>query len=210
MELVLAVFAIAVVFFIGYVVGAKQMSKEQYTGESELPSSDEVPTELLGDIEMTLHIAGVKEATPAKIKEWETERKQKLETKTELSIDNLLQQFNKEDLQLKAGINPHNIERATNELAGSVGVKALMDAQTINPIHMEKLKQDSARKAYDKEREYKKKIDFDALNFSRISNEARDKITEIVKNDIENKLNILETDTIHVNNNLELIKKWQK
>jgi len=47
--------------------------------------------------------------------------------------------------------------------------------------------------------ENKIKIDFEALNFSRISNEARKQITEIVKQDLENKIKEIEKNTPEIN-----------
>ena len=49
------------------------------------------------------------------------------------------------------------------------------------------------------ERQNQIKIDFEALNFSRISNEARKQITEIVKQDLENKIKEIEKNTPEIN-----------
>jgi len=148
-------------------------------------SLNEVPKELLmgGDIERTLHIAGIKEATPAKITEWENERRAKVETKTELSMDSLLSKLNKTDLQIKAGII---------ENTDKTGADIKIQVKEIDPIFDNKKIMEAARKESDREREQRIKIDFDALNFSRISNEARKQITEIVKQDLENKMKVVE------------------
>jgi hypothetical protein len=157
-------------------------------------SLNEVPKELLmgGDIERTLHIAGIKEATPAKITEWENERRAKVETKTELSMDSLLSKLNKTDLQIKAGII-ENTDKTPVKSGYDYGLKV------IDPIEELKLKTDSARKQHERERQERIKIDFDALNFSRISNEARKQITEIVKQDLENKIRDIEKNTTEIN-----------
>jgi hypothetical protein len=151
-------------------------------------SLNEVPKELLmgGDIERTLHIAGIKEATPAKITEWENERRAKVETKTELSMDGLLSKLNKTDLQIKAGII---------ENTDKTGADIKIQVKEIDPITDNKKIMEAARKESDRETEQRIKIDFDALNFSRISNEARKQITEIVKQDLENKIRDIEKNT---------------
>lgn len=217
MELVLAillVFSISVVFGIGYLVGGKQVIKKikkeggyfdtEITGAvypyEHIPSwtpptssFDEVPTEFLmgGNIDKALHIAGVKEASFEKQKEWADERKQKVETETTLSMEDLLNNLNKEDLQLKAGIKQHT----HNEEAIKVASKLISIQKDVNPLIEEKLKIEARRKEYERERQNQIKIDFDSLNFSRISNEARKKITEIVKQDIEIQIKEIEVNT---------------
>jgi hypothetical protein len=155
-------------------------------------SLNEVPKELLmgGDIERTLHIAGIKEATPAKITEWENERRAKVKTKTELSMDNLLSKLNKTDLQIKAGII-ENTDKTETDI--KIQVKEIDASDEIS------FRIEAARKENDREREQRVKIDFDALNFSRISNEARKQITEIVKQDLENKIKQIEENTPEIN-----------
>jgi hypothetical protein len=154
--------------------------------------NSEVPQEWLanGDKERALHIAGIKEATPAKITEWENERRAKVETKTELSMDGLLSKLNKTDLQIKAGII---------ENTDKTGADIKIQVKEIDPIEELKLKTDAARKQHERERQERIKIDFDALNFSRISNEARKQITEIVKQDLENKIKEIEKNTPEIN-----------
>jgi len=134
-------------------------------------SLDEVPAEFLmgGNIDKALHIAGVKEASFEKQKEWADERKQKVETETTLSMEDLLNSLNKEDLQLKAGIKQHT----HNEEAIKVASKLISIENDVNPLIEEKLKIEARRKEYERERQNQIKIDFEALNFSRISNEAR-------------------------------------
>jgi hypothetical protein len=154
--------------------------------------NSEVPQEWLanGDKERALHIAGIKEATPAKITEWENERRAKVETKTELSMDGLLSKLNKTDLQIKAGII---------ENTDKTGVDIKIEVKEIDPIADNKKIMEAARKESDREMEQRIKIDFDALNFSRISNEARKQITEIVKQDLENKIKQIEKNTPEIN-----------
>jgi hypothetical protein len=156
--------------------------------------NSEVPQEWLanGDKERALHIAGIKEATPAKITEWENERRAKVETKTELSMDDLLSKLNKTDLQIKAGII---------ENTDKTGADIKIQVKEIDPIADNKKIMEAARKESDRETEQRIKIDFDALNFSRISNEARKQITEIVKQDLENKIRDIEKNTPEINEN---------
>jgi hypothetical protein len=71
----------------------------------------------------------------------------------------------------------------------------------IDPIFDNKKIMEAARKESDREREQRIKIDFDALNFSRISNEARKQITEIVRKDIENKMKVVEENSPEINEN---------
>ena len=161
--IVLATFVLTIVFSIGYIVGAKQGTKQlikkikkeggyfdmEITGAvypyEQIPSwtpptssFDEVPTEFLmgGNIDKALHIAGVKEASFEKQKEWADERKQKVETETTLSMEDLLNSLNKEDLQLKAGIKQHT----PNEEAIKVASKLISIEKDDNPLIEEKLK----------------------------------------------------------------------
>jgi hypothetical protein len=216
MELVLILIVLIIVWCIAFMIGNKQginqltnqIKKDGGYYDMEYTSSvypileptsslNEVPKELLmgGDIERTLHIAGIKEATPAKITEWENERRAKVETKTELSMDGLLSKLNKTDLQIKAGIKQHT----HNEEAIKVANKLVSIEKDVNPLIEEKLKIEARRKQHERERQERIKIDFDALNFSRISNEARKQITEIVKQDLENKMKVVEENTPEIN-----------
>jgi hypothetical protein len=154
--------------------------------------NSEVPQEWLanGDKERALHIAGVKEATPAKLQEWQDKRFNRASVETELSMDSLLDKLNKTDLQIKAGII---------ENTDKTGADIKIQVKVIDPIEELKLKTDAARKQHERERQERIKIDFDALNFSRISNEARKQITEIVKQDLENKIKQIEKNTPEIN-----------
>lgn len=203
MELVLAFLAIIVIFGIGYLVGAKQQSKQQYTGELGGVSGDtEVPEEFLmgGDKERALHIAGIKEASPEKQKEWRDERKAKYEEKSALSDKQLMEYIESKNTEIliKAGLKQYDKNKGVTDLTkkmqsvgklpGEILLRDIATPKGYDPITEEKLKRERARKEYERERENRIKIDFEALNFSRISNEARKQITEIVKNDILNKL----------------------
>ena len=214
MELVLILIVLIIVWCVAFMVGNKQginqltnqIKKDGGYYDMEYTSSvypileptssfnSEVPQEWLanGDKERALHIAGIKEATPAKITEWENERRAKVETKTELSMGGLLSKLNKTDLQIKAGII-ENTDKTPAKSGYDYGLKV------IDPIEELKLKTDSARKQHERERQERIKIDFDALNFSRISNEARKQITEIVKQDLENKMKVVEENTPEIN-----------
>jgi hypothetical protein len=212
MELILALIVLIIVWCIAFMVGNKQGANRivnqikkdggyydmEYTSSvypilDPTSSLNEVPKELLmgGDFDRTLHIAGIKEASFEKQKEWTDERKQKVETKTTLSMEDLLNSLNKEDLQLKAGIKQHT----PNEEAIKVASKLISIEKDDNPLIEEKLKIEARRKEYERERQNQIKIDFEALNFSRISNEARKQITEIVKQDIENTVKVIEQNT---------------
>jgi hypothetical protein len=211
MELIITLIVLIIIWCIAFMVGNKQGTNQlinqikkdggyydmEYTSSvypilDPTSSLNEVPKELLmgGDIERTLHIAGIKEATPAKITEWENERRAKVETKTELSMDSLLSKLNKTDLQIKAGII---------ENTDKTGADIKIQVKEIDPIEELKMKTDAARKQHERERQERIKIDFDALNFSRISNEARKQITEIVKQDLENKIKQIEKNTPEIN-----------
>ena len=214
MELVLILIVLIIVWCIAFMVGNKQGTNQlinqikkdggyydmEYTSsvypilEPTSSFNSEVPQEWLanGDKERALHIAGIKEATPAKITEWENERRAKVETKTELSMGGLLSKLNKTDLQIKAGII-ENTDKTPAKSGYDYGLKV------IDPIEELKLKTDAARKQHERERQERIKIDFDALNFSRISNEARKQITEIVKQDLENKIKEIEKNTPEIN-----------
>jgi len=213
MELIITLIALIIIWCIAFMVGNKQGTNQlinqikkdggyydmEYTSSvypilDPTSSLNEVPKELLmgGDIERTLHIAGVKEATPAKLQEWQDERFKRASVETELSMDSLLDKLNKTDLQIKAGII---------ENTDKTGADIKIQVKEIDPIQELKLKTDAARKQHERERQERIKIDFDALNFSRISNEARKQITEIVKQDLENKIKQIEKNTPEINEN---------
>ena len=214
MELIITLIVLIIIWCVAFMVGNKQginqltnqIKKDGGYYDMEYTSSvypileptssfnSEVPQEWLanGDKERALHIAGIKEATPAKITEWENERRAKVETKTELSMGGLLSKLNKTDLQIKAGII-ENTDKTPAKSGYDYGLKV------IDPIEELKLKTDAARKQHERERQERIKIDFDALNFSRISNEARKQITEIVKQDLENKMKVVEENTPEIN-----------
>ena len=202
MELVLAFFTIIVIFFIGYMVGEYQMSKKQYTGELGGVSGDtEVPEEFLmgGDRERALHVAGIKEASPEKQKEWQAQRKAKYEEKSALSDKQLMEYLESKNAEIliKAGLKEYDRNKGAEDLSKilkkeddkvKISLADIATPKGYDPIYEEKLKRERARKEAERERENRIKIDFEELNFSRISNEARKQITEIVKNDIANKL----------------------
>lgn len=211
MELIITLIVLIIIWCVAFMVGNKQGTNQlinqikkddgyydmEYTSSvypilDPTSSLNEVPKELLmgGDIERTLHIAGIKEATPAKITEWENERRAKVQTKTELSMDSLLSKLNKTDLQIKAGII---------ENTDKTGADIKIQVKEIDASDEISFRIEAARKENDREREQRVKIDFDALNFSRISNEARKQITEIVKQDLENKIKQIEKNTPEIN-----------
>jgi len=217
MELIITLIALIIIWCIAFMVGNKQGTNQlinqikkdggyydmEYTSSvypilDPTSSLNEVPKEFLmgGDIERTLHIAGVKQATPAKLQEWQDERfnRASIETEQRKTIDDLLSTLDKADLQLKAGI----VSPETTELLNKTkehAEKIKISIKEIDPIEELKMKTDAARKQHERERQERIKIDFDALNFSRISNEARKQITEIVKQDLENKIKQIEENT---------------
>ncbi len=206
MELVLTTIVLIVIFGIGYLVGTKQegkkIEKHFYNAKAKEISDEvdnmvvaemvrlakEVPTELLanGNKEKALHIAGVKEASPKQIAEWQNDRKVMEETKTESSMENLLSKLNPDDLKLKAGITPHDRNKGTTDLTKKI--QSLVKMDDTDEVELTKRRVRAARKQAEKDFELQSQIDFEALNFSRISKEARKQITEIVKKDLENKL----------------------
>ena len=216
MELVLTlliVFLISAIFGIGFLVGAKQKSKTQpdsitYTSGPDIwtpPTSSfdsEVPVEWLasGDKERALHIAGIKEASWEKQKEWQAERQAKQEEKSALSDKQLMEYIESKNAEIlvKAGLKEYDRNKGVTDLTkkiqsvgklpGEILLRDIATPKGYDPIYEEKLKRERARKEAERERENRIKIDFEELNFSRISNEARKQITEIVKNDIANKL----------------------
>jgi len=217
MELIITLIVLIIIWCIAFMVGNKQGTNQlinqikkdggyydmEYTSSvypilDPTSSLNEVPKEFLmgGDIERTLHIAGVKQATPAKLQEWQDERfnRASIETEQRKTIDDLLSTLDKADLQLKAGI----VSPETTELLNKTkehAEKIKISIKEIDPIEELKMKTDAARKQHERERQERIKIDFDALNFSRISNEARKQITEIVKQDLENKIKQIEENT---------------
>ena len=211
MELIITLIVLIIIWCVAFMVGNKQGTNQlinqikkdggyydmEYTSSAypildPTSSLNEVPKELLmgGDIERTLHIAGVKEATPAKLQEWQDERFKRASVETELSMDDLLGKLNKTDLQIKAGII---------ENTDKTGADIKIQVKEIDASDEISFRIEAARKENDREREQRVKIDFDALNFSRISNEARKQITEIVKQDLENKIKQIEENTPEIN-----------
>jgi len=211
MELIITLIVLIIIWCVAFMVGNKQGTNQlinqikkdggyydmEYTSSAypildPTSSLNEVPKELLmgGDIERTLHIAGVKEATPAKLQEWQDERFKRASVETELSMDDLLGKLNKTDLQIKAGII---------ENTDKTGADIKIQVKEIDASDEISFRIEAARKENDREREQRVKIDFDALNFSRISNEARKQITEIVKQDLENEIKQIEENTPEIN-----------
>ena len=212
MELVL-ILTMLLSYGIGYFIGkkneGKNLEKHFYNAKAKEISDEvdnmviddmvrlakEVPAELLanGNKERALHIAGVKEASKETQKEWEDERRAKIEAKQTKTIDDLLSTLNKAELQLKAGIESKEMNELL-EKTKDKGKKIKLQIKEIDAIAEEKMKREAARKQAEKDKEERIKIDFEALNFSRISNEARKQIAEIVKMDLENKLSsVIET-----------------
>ena len=217
MELALAlliVFLISGIFGIGFLVGAKQRSKTSqpdsitYTSGPDIsnpPTSSfdsEVPQEWLasGDKERALHIAGIKEASWEKQKEWQAERQAKQEEKSALSDKQLMEYIETKNAEIlvKAGLKEYDRNKGVTDLTkkiqsvgklpGEILLKDIATPKGYDPLKEEKMKREAARKQAQKDREEMEKIDFEALPMSRISNEARKQIAEIVRKDIADKL----------------------
>ena len=223
MELVLAVLVLSIVFSIGYLVGARQtingIKKDGGYFDTEItgavypvsyPTSsvDEVPVEFLtgGDTERMLHIAGVKEASFEKQKEWADERKGKVETKTTLSMEDLLNGLDKNDLQLKAGIKQHT----HNEEAVKIASKLISIQKDIDPIKELQKKTEAARKEADRVKTEMIKGQFEALPLSRLSVEGMHKIIELVREDIQNQVKEIEKNTPEIKDELDEVKPKRK
>ena len=212
MELILAVFAIAVVFIVGFLVGAKQQSKKPQSGLiTNLSGPDiwtpptssfdsEVPVEWLasGDKERALHIAGIKEASWETQKQWLAESRAKVEEKSALSDKQLMEyiESKNEEILVKAGLKDYDKNKGVKDLSKilkkedkvKVSLADIATPKGYDPLKEEKMKREAARKQAQKDREEMEKIDFEALPMSRISNEARKQIAEIVRKDIADKL----------------------
>ena len=223
MELVLAVFILSIVFSIGFIVGARQtingIKKDGGYIDTEItgtfypvsyPTSsvDEVPVEFLtgGDTERMLHIAGVKEASFEKQKEWADERKGKVETQTTLSMEDLLNGLDKNDLQLKAGIKQHT----HNEEAVKIASKLISIQKDIDPIKELQKKTEAARKEADRVKTEMIKGQFEALPLSRLSVEGMHKIIELVREDIQNQVKEIEKNTPEIKDELNEVKPKRK
>jgi hypothetical protein len=189
-------------YFIGKMVEGKNLEKHFYNAKAKEISDEvdnmvvaemvrlakEVPAELLanGNKEKVLHIAGIKEAPIETQREWANDRRVMEETKAEASMENLLSKLNPDDMKLKAGIKKHDRNKGTDDLTKKI--QSLVKMDDTDEVELTKRKVRAARKQAEKDLEVKSQIDFEALNFSRISNEARKQISEIVKKDLENKL----------------------
>ena len=223
----LILFGIMCIFAIGFLVGAKQGANQlvnqikkdggyydmEYTSSAypilaptsslnndTMGSMDEVPKEFLmgGNIDRALHIAGVKEATPEKIAEWQDEKRAKIEAKQEASVDELLSKLNKTDLQIKAGL----IEN-TDKTETDIKIKV----KELDPINELQIKTAAARKQFEREKVDTLKRNFEALPLSRLSVEGMHKIIELVREDIQSTMKIVEQNTPEINEDNGIGKK---
>lgn len=225
MELVLAIliiFLLAIVFAVGFLVGGRQsinrIKKDGGYFDTEITGAmypyitasfvDEVPVEFLtgGDTERMLHIAGVKEASFEKQKEWADERKGKVETQTTLSMEDLLNGLDKNDLQLKAGIKQHT----HNEEAVKIASKLISIQKDVDPIKELQKKTEAARKEADRVKTEMIKGQFEALPLSRLSVEGMHKIIELVREDIQNQVKEIEKNTPEIKDELNEVKPKRK
>ena len=238
MEIIIALIALIIIFSIAFLIGAKQGANRtinqikkdggyydmEYTSSvypilGPTSSLDEVPKEFLmgGDIDRALHIAGVKEATPAKMAEWQDERfrRASVEAKQKLSIDDLLNKLNKTDLQIKAGLIENTDKRGADI---KIGIKQINEQNEIllgdlatpkgyDPIKELKIKTAAARKEADKARVEAIKRNFEALPLSRLSPEGMSKIIELVREDIANQIKDVEQNTPEINEDSGIGKK---
>jgi hypothetical protein len=219
MEIIMTLIVLIIIFSIAFMVGAKQGANRtinqikkdggyydlEYTSSAypilaPTSSLDEVPKEFLmgGNIDRALHIAGVKEATPAKIAEWQDEKRAKIEAKQEASVDELLSKLNKTDLQIKAGL----IENTDKTVAD---IK--IEVKELDPIDELQIKTAAGRKQLERERVDALKRNFEALPLSRLSADAMYKIIELVREDIQNTMKIVEQNTPKINEDSGIGKK---
>ena len=225
MELVLAILIVLIlgaIFGIGFLVGGRQVinrvKKDGGYFDTEITGSiypyktssanDEVPVELLlgGDIDRALHIAGIKEASPELKQKWADERNKNIEEKQVVDDTKLMKYLEEQNEQLliKAGLKAYDTNKGASDLAKIMS--ALKDAPSItladmatpkgyDPLKEEAKRKERAKKETDKWIEQKTKMDFEALPMSRISNDARKQITELVRLDIENQMKEIEKNT---------------
>lgn len=177
----------------------KDLPDFQHTPPSPNPL-DELPKSLLIDNERMLHIAGIKTASPEKIAEWQNGKRKMEETKSEALMEDLLAKINPNEMQMKAGIREYDRNKGAGEIAESdftikTGkksaneiVEALMTAAKSNALEDTQMLVKIRAAQTQKELEYKKKMDFEALPFSRLTQDARDQITKIVRDDISKQL----------------------
>ncbi len=177
----------------------KDLPDFQHTPPSPNPL-DELPASLLIDNERMLHIAGIKTASPEKIAEWQNGKRKMEETKSEALMEDLLAKINPNEMQVIAGIKEHDRSKGAGEIAESdftikTGkksaneiVEALMNAAKSNTLTNTEALNEIREKQIRKEIEFKKKMDFEALPFSRLTQDARDQITKIVREDISKQL----------------------
>jgi hypothetical protein len=176
----------------------KDLPDFQHTPPTPSPT-DELAS-LLIDNERMMHIAGIKAASPEKIAEWQSDKRLMAETKSEALMEDLLAKINPNDMQVKAGIKAYDRTKGGDEIyeadfnikTGKKGANEIVDAM-INAAKSNTLANTEAlneirEKQIRKEIEYKKKMDFEALPFSRLTQDARDQITKIVREDISKQL----------------------
>jgi hypothetical protein len=181
----------------------KDLPDFQHTPPSPNPL-DELPASLLIDNERMLHIAGIKTASPEKIAEWQNGKRKMEETKSEALMEDLLAKINPNEMQVIAGIKEHDRSKGAGEIAESdftikTGkksaneiVEALMNAAKSNTLTNTEALNEIRERQIRKEIEFKKKMDFEALPFSRLTQDARDQITKIVREDISKQLEGME------------------
>lgn len=227
MEIIITLIVLIIIWCVAFLIGAKQgtnklinqIKKDGGYYDTEVTSSvypicgptnsvDEVPMEFLmgGNVEKALHIAGVKEASFEKQKEWADERKGKVETKTTLSMEDLLNGLDKNDLQLKAGIKQHT----HNEEAVKIASKLISIEKDIDPIKELQIKTEAARKEADRVKVDMIKGQFEALPLSRLSVEGMYKIIELVREDIQNQVKEIEKNTPEIKDELDEVKPKRK
>jgi hypothetical protein len=176
----------------------KDLPDFQHTPPTPSPT-DELAS-LLIDNERMMHIAGIKPASPEKIAEWQSDKRLMAETKSEALMEDLLAKINPNDMQVKAGIKSYDRTKGGDEIyeadfniktgkkSANELVDAMMNAAKSNTLTNTEALNEIREKQIRKEIEYKKKMDFEALPFSRLTQDARDQITKIVRDDISKQL----------------------
>ena len=135
-----------------------------------------------------LHLSGLKPASGELQKKWLDDRRKKTEMTVDSLIDNLVAKNSNNQMEKKAGIMPIDTTNTIVDILrkNNKSDNPLLSAPQIEyPILTLEQKLEKNRKQAEKELEAKRQMDFEALPFSRITRETRDKIKELVREDIK-------------------------
>jgi hypothetical protein len=126
-----------------------------------------------------MHTAGIKTASTDMQKKWLNDRIKKEEEQKN--------QFIKKMMNAKPIVKPTNIDTTFSDATMGYTATELRSGIDINNLE-QRLKRE--RKQAEKDFQLKKDIDFQSLPFSRITNETKAKIIELVREDIKNQADI--------------------